>query len=138
MSLRRYRSNCRSARQREVNKVTAHHGNMPKKTVRSPAISHPLYFPTTGIDKTHPLLYNIPIYTPMEGENGMASLTVNVKFAKKCAFCRYWHDPACTAIVPKAPSMWEIRDINQKRLCTKKNLQMPANAFCGSDYVCKL
>ena len=73
-----------------------------------------------------------------KGEKKMASLTVNVKFAKKCAFCRYWHDPACTAIVPKAPSMWEIRDINQKCLCTKKNLQMPANAFCGSDYVCKL
>ena len=73
-----------------------------------------------------------------KGENKMASLIVNVKFAKKCAFCRYWQDPACTAIAPKAPSMWEIRDINQKCLCTKKNLQMPANAFCSSDYVCKL
>lgn len=70
----------------------------------------------------------------------MAAITVNVKFTKKCAFCKYWHDPACTAILPKAPAggMWEIRDIDQKATCLKKNIPMPAGAFCDRDFSCKL
>lgn len=68
------------------------------------------------------------------------NLIVNVKHTKKCAFCKNWFDPACSAIAPKSPAigMWEIRDINQKCMCMKKNIQMPANGFCSSDFVSKI
>ena len=69
----------------------------------------------------------------------MASLVINIKHTKKCAFCQYWYDPTNSAIAPKSPAigLWEIRDVNQTCLCQKKNINMPANAFCGS-FVCKL
>lgn len=70
----------------------------------------------------------------------MPSLIVNVKFMKKCAFCEHWYDPTNSAITPKSPAigLWQIKDINQKCLCTKKNIQMPANAFCSNDFESKL
>ena len=70
----------------------------------------------------------------------MPSLIVNIKGMKKCAFCKNWNDPANNAITPKSPSigLWEIKDINQKCMCLKKNIQMPANAFCGADFINKL
>ena len=70
----------------------------------------------------------------------MASSVVNIKHIKKCAFCKNWNDPTNSAIAPKAPviGMWEIKDINQKCMCLKKNILMPANAFCGQDFVEKL
>lgn len=70
----------------------------------------------------------------------MSSLVVNVKYINKCAFCKYWYDPTNSAIVPKSPAigMWEIRDVNQKCLCLKKNLQMPASAFCSAHFASKL
>ncbi len=65
---------------------------------------------------------------------------VNIKHIKKCAFCKNWYDPTNSAIAPKAPAigMWEIRDINQKFMCLKKNIPMAANAFCSSDYEPKI
>lgn len=65
---------------------------------------------------------------------------VNIKHVKKCAFCKNWYDPTNSAIAPKAPAigMWEIRDINQKFMCLKKNIPMAANAFCSSDYEPKI
>ena len=65
---------------------------------------------------------------------------INVKFSKKCAFCKNWYDPTNSAIAPKSPAigMWEIRDINQKCICLKKNIPMAANAFCSSDFERKL
>lgn len=70
----------------------------------------------------------------------MSSLIVNIKHIKKCAFCKNWYDPTNSAIVPKSPAigLWQIKDINQKCLCLKKNIQMPANAFCSSDFKMKL
>ena len=70
----------------------------------------------------------------------MASTTVNIKYVKKCAFCKNWYDPTNSAITPKSPAigMWEIKDINQKCMCLKKNIPMAANAFCGRDFVSKL
>ena len=70
----------------------------------------------------------------------MASLVINCKHTPKCAFCKYWQDPACSAITPKSPAtgLWEIKDVNQKSLCTIKNIPMPANAFCSRDFVSKL
>ena len=70
----------------------------------------------------------------------MASVVINIKHMKKCAFCKHWYDPTNSAIAPKAPQigLWEIRDIDQKCLCMKKNIHMVANGFCGADYSCKL
>ena len=67
-------------------------------------------------------------------------MVINIKQMKKCAFCQYWYDPTNSAIAPKAPQigLWEIKDINQKCLCTKKNIPMVSNAFCNADYKCKL
>jgi hypothetical protein len=70
----------------------------------------------------------------------MASIVVDVRHVKRCAFCKHWYDPANAAIAPKVPSigLWEIRDINQKNMFCKKNVPMIANAFCSADYVKKL
>ena len=70
----------------------------------------------------------------------MSSLNVNIKYITKCAVCKNWYDPTNSAITPISPNigMWKINDINQKNLCMKKNIPMPASAFCGSDYSCKL
>lgn len=70
----------------------------------------------------------------------MSSTVVNIKNIKKCAFCKHWYDPTNSAIAPKSPSigLWEIKDTNQKCLCLKKNIKMPATAFCSSGYEAKL
>lgn len=67
-------------------------------------------------------------------------LIVDVRKIKKCAFCKYWYDPANTAIEPRSPQMglWKIVDTNKKCKCLKKNLEMPAHATCGRDYACKI
>lgn len=70
----------------------------------------------------------------------MGACNVNVKSSKKCAFCKYWYDPTNSAIAPKSPviGIWEIKDPNQKALCTKRNLQMSAYASCVGGYECKV
>ena len=70
----------------------------------------------------------------------MAGIIINIKHMKKCAFCKHWYDPTNSAIAPKAPQigLWEIKDINQKCLCMKKNINMVANGFCAAGYDCKL
>ncbi len=68
------------------------------------------------------------------------TIIVNINHMKKCAFCKYWYDPANSAIAPKVPviNIWEIRDINQKCMCLKKNIPMSANAFCNTGYEKKI
>ena len=70
----------------------------------------------------------------------MSFTVINVKYTKKCAFCKNWYDPINSAIAPKSPAigLWEIKDVNQKCMCLKKNIQMPANGFCSSDYERKI
>ena len=70
----------------------------------------------------------------------MATSIFNIKFTKKCAFCKHWYDPTNSAIAPKAPNigLWEIKDTNQKCMCLKKNIHMPANAFCSNDFEIKI
>jgi hypothetical protein len=70
----------------------------------------------------------------------MPSITVNIKHINKCAFCKYWYDPTNSAIVPKSPAigLWQIKDVNQKSKCLKKNIPMPANAFCSRDFISKI
>lgn len=70
----------------------------------------------------------------------MSSLIVNIKNIKNCAFCKNWYDPTNSAITPKAPSigLWEIKDVNEKRMCLKKNIEMSGIAFCIADYERKI
>ena len=70
----------------------------------------------------------------------MPSIIVNIKHINKCAFCKYWYDPTNSAIVPKSPAigLWQIKDVNQKCKCLKKNIPMPANAFCSRDFISKI
>ncbi len=65
---------------------------------------------------------------------------INIKVAKKCAFCKHWYDPTNSAISPKAPNigLWQIKDDNQRSLCMKKNIETPAFAGCPQYYECKL
>lgn len=70
----------------------------------------------------------------------MSSVVINVKTTKKCAFCVHWDDPTRSAVSPKAPliGLWEIKDINQKCLCAKKNIFTQANGFCSAGFESKL
>ena len=55
-----------------------------------------------------------------------------------CAFCKYWHDPAGSAIRPKVPTVgiWEY-DEKRENICQKKGFKKKALMTC-KDYVCKL
>ena len=70
----------------------------------------------------------------------MASTVVSVKHTKKCALCRNWYDPTNSAISPEAPAigLWKIKDVNQQCMCMRKNVKMPANAFCSSEFESKI
>lgn len=70
----------------------------------------------------------------------MTSCVIDINNSRKCAFCKYWYDPTNSAISPKAPNigLWEIKNPNQKNLCTKRNIQMSSYASCGKLYECKL
>ena len=70
----------------------------------------------------------------------MASTVVNIKYTKKCALCKNWYDPTNSAISPESPAigLWKIKDVNQKCKCLKKNIPMPANAFCSNEFESKL
>ncbi len=59
-------------------------------------------------------------------------IAVNIKTAKKCAFCKYWYDPTNSGIYPKASkiNLWEY-DEKIKCKCLQKNMDMKASAFCG-------
>ncbi len=65
-------------------------------------------------------------------------VSANIKYVKKCAFCKYWYDPANTAIQPKSPTinMW-LYDESVKNKCLKRNVDIRASSFCGK-YECKL
>ncbi len=68
----------------------------------------------------------------------MEDVKINIKTAKKCAFCKYWYDPTNEAVSPKYPHMniWEYDDKSKKK-CLKKSIDIRANSFC-SKYECKL
>lgn len=63
---------------------------------------------------------------------------LNIKATRRCAFCKYWHDPGMSTLTPEAPkvNLWSF-DPNEKRQCLKTNLEMRADAVCGK-YDCKL
>lgn len=64
---------------------------------------------------------------------------INIKNSRKCAFCKYWYDPANSNIMPQSPQMgvWKIIDTNEKSRCLKSNLQVSAYGSCLK-YECKL
>ena len=76
----------------------------------------------------------------LKGKENMSSLVVNIKSINKCAFCKNWYDPTNSAIAPKSPAigLWEIKDINQKCMCLKKNIKTPAGSFCSSCFISKI
>lgn len=49
------------------------------------------------------------------------SMVINLKTAKRCAFCKYWYDPTNSAIEPKNPrsNTWKFDD-HCKKMCLKK------------------
>ena len=64
---------------------------------------------------------------------------VNIKYSKKCAFCKNWYDPTNANITPVSPKIgiWKINDTNKKSFCLKKTLQVSAHSSCPK-YECKL
>lgn len=72
-------------------------------------------------------------------EKGALSMAImNVRRVGRCAFCKYWYDPANSAISPRAVQMglWEFKE-GEKRKCTKKNLDTLSGGYCGF-YQCKV
>ena len=63
---------------------------------------------------------------------------VNIKYVKKCAFCKHWYDPTNSAISPRSPqiNLWEYND-KVKMKCLQKNFNMKAGEVC-TKYECKL
>lgn len=57
---------------------------------------------------------------------------IDIKCVKRCAICQYWFDPTLSAVKPESPkvNIWSF-DTKQKRICTKKNFEMNADATCG-------
>ena len=60
------------------------------------------------------------------------SMVINLKTAKRCAFCKYWYDPTNSAIEPKNPrsNTWKFDD-HCKKMCLKKNYEINSTAFCN-------
>lgn len=68
----------------------------------------------------------------------MANMKIaNTKSTRICAFCRYWNDPANSAIVPKQPQagFWEF-DRDATRTCVKRGFEMQAWTCCN-EFLCK-
>lgn len=65
-------------------------------------------------------------------------IPANIKYTKRCAFCKYWYDPTNLAIEPKRPTMnqW-LYDENAQNPCMQKNVTVKARSFC-SKFECKL
>lgn len=63
---------------------------------------------------------------------------LNIKTSKRCAFCKYWHDPGMSALIPEEQkiNLWSFNP-NEKRPCLQMNHEMRADAICGR-YDCKL
>ena len=63
---------------------------------------------------------------------------ISIKGARRCAFCKNWHDPGQSAISPVNLKMnlWEYDDAVSK-MCTVYNCMKKADSGCGK-YECKL
>lgn len=55
---------------------------------------------------------------------------------KRCAACKYWNDPANTAIMPKMRNVW-LFDMDARNKCLKTGTERKATMQCN-DFVCKL
>ena len=64
-------------------------------------------------------------------------MVINIKASHYCGVCRYWYDPTNSAISPHNPNMnfWNMEQC--RKLCMKKNLQVPSTGYCQK-YECKL
>ncbi|MFA7056653.1 MAG: hypothetical protein WC155_03715 [Candidatus Cloacimonadales bacterium] len=57
--------------------------------------------------------------------------TANSKHTRICAFCRFWIDPANTALTHKYGDIWEYESTIEKPCMKNGNLNKPAWAGCG-------
>ena len=57
--------------------------------------------------------------------------SINISREQKCAICKYWFDPACTAIKPRAPQMnlWDVEN-NAQKMCLQKGFDTSAMNSC--------
>lgn len=64
---------------------------------------------------------------------------LNVKCARHCAFCKWWFDPAWSAIIPHKPTMglWTVIDEKTRRMCLKRDTERAPLEYC-SDFKCKV
>lgn len=63
----------------------------------------------------------------------------NVKGSKHCAFCKYWYDPAWSAVKPVRPTIgqWAIIDDRTRRMCLKRDGERAPLEFCN-EFRCKI
>lgn len=64
-------------------------------------------------------------------------MIVNIKVNHYCGFCKYWYDPANSAISPHIANMnlWNMDKC--EKICTKKNTRIQSVGYCPK-YECKL
>lgn len=68
---------------------------------------------------------------------GWGTAAVGNPSIKKCAFCKYWYDPACEMITPSTAGRWKYK-MGVKRTCRlKKNVEVKSSISCSS-FECKL
>lgn len=66
--------------------------------------------------------------------------SIDVRYNKRCAFCKYWYDPSNSAIKPVNPKnhSWEYDEIKSSQ-CMKNSFNVKRGSWqsCG-DWVCKV
>ena len=66
--------------------------------------------------------------------------TIHIDRQKRCAFCKYWDDPANAAISPhpnaEKSRLWSY-DPDRKNKCLASTMVKRGNAVCNR-YVCKI
>ncbi len=63
-------------------------------------------------------------------------VTVNINHVKNCAFCKFWWDPSCKYIAPKAGDAW-LYDNHAKCHCIIKGFEWSASSTCPK-FTCKI
>ncbi len=77
------------------------------------------------------------VYYSLGGALMLKSLITNIKFSKKCAFCKYWYDPTNQVIKPiKGRNIWEYEN-TEYRYCMQRMCDRRADSSCPS-FECKV
>lgn len=65
---------------------------------------------------------------------------VDVRYSKRCAFCKHWYDPSNSAIRPVNPKIgsWEYDEAKSSQ-CMKNSFNVKRGSWQScSDWVCKV